>query len=97
MGRGLGVEGRLTPGLELDVPYGDVFDGEVEVVDGAHDGGVEAAGEDLGGERVRGPYGRELPARLHETLLDNCSDLAYRLWLLRADRHWDRDGGLPAA
>ena len=52
VGRGLGVEGRLTPGLELDVPYGDVFDGEVEVVDGAHDGGVEAAGEDPGASNL---------------------------------------------
>lgn len=38
----------LSPGLELDVLDGDIVDGEVEVVDGAFDGGVEAAGEDLG-------------------------------------------------
>ena len=37
----------LSPGLELDVLDGNVVDGEVEVVDGAHDGGVEAVGEDL--------------------------------------------------
>ena len=44
----------LSPGLELDVLDGDVVEGEVEVVDRAHDGGVEAVGEDLGGEGVRG-------------------------------------------
>jgi hypothetical protein len=44
----------LPPGLKLDALDGDGFDGELEVVDGAHDGGVEAVGEDLDGERVRG-------------------------------------------
>jgi hypothetical protein len=37
--------GALSPGLELDVLDGDDVDVEVEVVDGAHDGGVEAVGE----------------------------------------------------
>ena len=36
----------LSPGLELDVLDGDVVDGEVEVVDCTHDGGVEAVGDD---------------------------------------------------
>ena len=43
----------LAPGLELDVLDGDVVDAELEVVNGAHDGGVEAVSEDLGGEGVR--------------------------------------------
>ena len=43
-----GRGGWLSPGLELDVLDGDGVEGELEVVDGAHDGGVEAVGEDLG-------------------------------------------------
>ena len=39
--------GALSPGLELYVRGGDVVDGEVEVVDRAHDGGVEAVGSCL--------------------------------------------------
>ena len=38
--------GLLSPGLELDVLDGDAVEGELEVVDGAHDGGVEAVGEE---------------------------------------------------
>ncbi len=53
-GRGPGVEVRLPPGLELGVVDGDVVTRKLEVVDGAHDGGVEAVGEHLGGKRVRG-------------------------------------------
>ncbi len=45
-----GTGGGLAPGLELGVVHGDVVDGRLEIVDGAHDGGVEAVGEDLGGE-----------------------------------------------
>jgi len=44
----------LSLGLELDVLDGDAIQGELEVVDGAHDGGLKAVGEDLGGERVWG-------------------------------------------
>ena len=44
----------LSPGLELDVLDGGVVDGDVEVVNGAHDGGVQAVGEDFGGEGVPG-------------------------------------------
>ena len=43
----------LSLGPELDVLDGDVVDDEIEVADYAHDGGVEAVGEDLGGEWVR--------------------------------------------
>ena len=46
--------GLLSPGLEPHVLDGNIVEGELEVVDGAHDGGVEAVGEDLGGERVWG-------------------------------------------
>jgi hypothetical protein len=34
--------------VELDVVDGDFVECEVEVVDGAHDSGVEAVGEDFG-------------------------------------------------
>ena len=37
----------LSPGLELDVLHGNVVTRKLEVVDGAHDGGVEAVGEYL--------------------------------------------------
>ena len=40
------LRGVLSPGLELDVLDGDAVDRQLEVVDGAHDGGVEAVGED---------------------------------------------------
>ena len=53
VGRGQGWEGALSPGLALDVLEGDAVEGELEVVDGAHEGGVEAVGKHLGGERVR--------------------------------------------
>ena len=36
----------LSFGLELEILDGDVVDGEVEVVDGAFDGGVQAVRED---------------------------------------------------
>ena len=52
VGRGLGVERALSPGLELYVLDGDAFEGGVEVVDGANDGDVQGVGEYLGGERV---------------------------------------------
>ena len=42
----------LPPGLELDVLDGDVVDGEVEVVDCTHDGGVEAVGDDPGASNL---------------------------------------------
>ena len=42
----------LPPGLELDVLEGDVGDGEVEVVDCTHDGGVEAVGDDPGASNL---------------------------------------------
>jgi hypothetical protein len=45
---------RLSPALELDILDGDVYDCGLEVVDGSFDGGVEALGEDLGGEGVYG-------------------------------------------
>jgi hypothetical protein len=48
------LTGMLPPGVELDVLDGDTVEGELEVVDSAHDGGVEAVGEDLGGERIWG-------------------------------------------
>ncbi len=35
---------ELSPGLELDVLDGDAVESELEAMDGAHDGGVEAAG-----------------------------------------------------
>ena len=50
-GRRLRVE--LSFGLELDVLDGGAIEGEMEVVDGAHDGGVEAVGEDLADPRMR--------------------------------------------
>jgi hypothetical protein len=43
-----------VPRLELDILDGDIVHGELEVVDGAHDGGLEALREDLGCERVPG-------------------------------------------
>ena len=39
---------RLSPGLELDVLDGDAVDRQLEVVAGAHDGGVEAVGRRAG-------------------------------------------------
>ena len=42
----------LSPGLELDVLDGDAVEGELEVVDGAHDGGVEAVGDDPGASNL---------------------------------------------
>ena len=42
----------LSPGLEQDVLDGDPVEGEVEVVDGAHDGGVEAVGDDPGASNL---------------------------------------------
>ena len=42
----------LSPGLELDVLDEDAINGELELVDDAHDGGVEAVGADLSGERI---------------------------------------------
>ena len=39
---GLRLRVVLSPGVELDVVDGDAVVGELEVVDGAHDGGVEA-------------------------------------------------------
>ena len=38
----------------MDVLDRDAIEDELEVVDGAYDGGVEAVGEDLGGEGVWG-------------------------------------------
>jgi hypothetical protein len=38
------------------VLHADIVDREVEVADGAFEGGVEAAGEDLGGERDVNPW-----------------------------------------
>ena len=49
----------LSAGLELDVLDGDVVEGAVEVVDRAHDGGVEAVGEDLGTEEAVNPWQRK--------------------------------------
>ena len=49
---GLMLGELLSPGLELYVLDGDVVDGEVEVVDGAHDGGVEAVGDDPGASNL---------------------------------------------
>ena len=43
---------ELSPGAELDVVDRDVVEGELEVVDGAHDGGVEAVGEDPGASNL---------------------------------------------
>ena len=43
----------LSAGPEPDVLDRDAVEGELEVVDGAHEGGVEAVGKHLGGERVR--------------------------------------------
>ena len=37
----------------MDVLDRDAVEDELEVVDGAYDGGVEAVSEDLGGEGVR--------------------------------------------
>ena len=51
---GHALRDMLSLGLGLDVLDGDVVNGELEVVDGAHDGGVEAVGEHLGGERIWG-------------------------------------------
>ena len=45
-------EGALSPGLELYVRDGDLVEGEVEVVDGTHDGGVEAVGDDPGASNL---------------------------------------------
>ena len=42
----------LSSGLELGVRDGDVVDGEVEVVDCTHDGGVEAVGDDRGASNL---------------------------------------------
>ena len=44
--------GLLSPGLELDVKDGDAVDRQLEVVDGAHDGGVEAVGDDPGASNL---------------------------------------------
>ena len=41
----------LSPGLKLDVLDGDAVEGELEVVDGADDGGVETVGEARVGAR----------------------------------------------
>ena len=49
---GLRLRVVLSPGLELDVLDGDVVDGEVEVVDCTHDGGVEAVGDDPGASNL---------------------------------------------
>ena len=46
----------LSAELELDGLGVDIGEGEAEVVGSADDGGVEAAGKDLCGERVRGLY-----------------------------------------
>ena len=46
------LRGVLSPGLELDVLDCDAFHGELEVVDGAHDSGVEAAGDDPGASNL---------------------------------------------
>ena len=43
VGRNPGLRGVLSPGVELVVLDGNAVDSELEVVDGAHDGGVEAA------------------------------------------------------
>ena len=42
----------LSLGLELDVLDGDAVEGERKVVDGAHDGGVEAVGDDPGASNL---------------------------------------------
>ena len=52
VGWGRAVGDVLSPGLELDVPDGDAVEGELEVVDGTHDGGVEAVGDDPGASNL---------------------------------------------
>ena len=42
----------LSPRVELDVLDGDAVEGEMEVVDSAHDGGVEAVGDDPGASNL---------------------------------------------
>ena len=52
VGRGPALGVLLSPGVELDVLDGDVVDRQLEVVDGAHDGGVEAVGDDPGASNL---------------------------------------------
>ena len=61
---GHALRDMLSLGLELDVLDGHIVAGELEVVDGAHDGGVEAVGEDLGGEGVWGLDEKEAAAAM---------------------------------
>ena len=86
-GRGSGhaLKDVLSVGLDLDVLDGDAIEGELEVVDGPHDGGVEAAGEDLGGERVWGLDEKDAAATIE-------GQGEEQKW---AREQWGRRGGQP--